>query len=488
MSLDALPSGTCTRSPLFMWLAVMLTAPVAFPCFALDGQPDPTFGSAGVAYVTPDDVDAREIKPVVAIALPDGKLLFGGTRNRLVPGAPAFEPEIRAMLVRLNADGSPDGAFGNTSIPGLFDMGDLVFGTRMQGIESMVRLDSGAFIAVGNGMVNGPEQGFVIQFDASGNLDFSFGTEGVALFPKFYPHAVHVDSAGRVVVAGERFDSASFVYTGTVLRLTSTGAADATFGTDGEVPIPFSDPAESGYLHDLAIVADGDIVVGGAFEAYGSGLGSDFALARLDPSGAFDATFAGTGWRTFHDPSEASMINSADRLSVGTDGGIAFAGYHASGENLTGLILGRVASDGSSDATFGDLASPGFLKPAILPTAQNVNVSGLVVQPDGKLIVSAAYFSDPDKEGFFAVRATADGRIDPEFAAAGVYQADLAPDGVYSETSAMTLQSDGAIVLGGRARRSASAPVVDMAATRLLNANTATDVIFEDGFEAAATR
>jgi uncharacterized delta-60 repeat protein len=337
-------------------------------------------------------------------------------------------------------------------------------------------------------MVNGPEQGFAIRFDVNGNLDFAFGTEGVVLFPKFYPHAVAVDSAGRVVIAGERIDTQSFVYTGTVIRLTSTGTADTTFGSAGEVAVPFSDPAESGYLHDLALLADDDIVVGGAFEVYGSGLGSDFALAKLDATGALDTGFAGTGWRVFHDPSENSTINSADRLSIGPDGGIAFAGYHVSGENLTGLILGRVQADGTADATFGDLASPGFFKPAILPTAQNVNVSGLVVQPDGKLIVSTAYYSDPDKEGFFALRATADGQLDPDFAAAGVYQADLAPDGIYSETSAIALQPDGAIVLAGRARRSASAPVVDMAAVRLLNASTGSDVIFADGFEAANAR
>jgi uncharacterized delta-60 repeat protein len=450
---------------------------------AADGTPDPGFGVGGVAYVSPDDVDAREIMPNAAIALPDGKLLFAGARNKLIEGSPPFEPQIRGMLVRLDADGSADATFGNTSIAGLFELPDLVTGTRMQSIESMARLDDGSIVAVGTGMVNGPQRGFIIKLDASGALDAAFGSGGIVLQPAFYPHVVRIDSQGRAVVAGEHFDNQAFVYTSTVIRLMADGTPDASFGSAGSVSIPWADATLSGYLGDLAVGAGDALIVGGAFEVYGSGLGSDFAMARLDADGDLDTAFAGTGWRVFHDPSETSNINRVDRLALAPNGSVAFAGYHAAGENVTGLILGRLAANGDSDASFGDLLSPGYFKPAVLPIAQSVNVTAMMAQADGKLLVSAAYYAAPDKEDFLVLRSTSGGQLDTGFASNGILDFDAAPDGVYSETSAMTLQPDGRIVLGGRSMRSTTSPVVDMAAMRLSNENPPPDLIFADAFE-----
>src|SRR5690606_31766139 len=124
----------------------------------------------------------------------------------------------------------------------------------------------------------------------------------------------------------------------------------------------------------------------------------DFAIARLDASGAFDTTFAGTGWTVFHDTTETSTSNRVNKLAVSADGRIAFAGYHTAGENITGLILGRLGADGSNDASFGDAASPGFLAPPVVPNAQTVNPTALVEQEDGKLLVAAAYFAFPDRQ------------------------------------------------------------------------------------------
>lgn len=466
--------------------AILAASSIALPCFAADGDADPSFGVDGITYVTPDDVDAREIMPVVAIALPDGKLLFGGTRNKIVEGSPWFEPQIRGALVRLNADGSPDAGFGNTAIPGLFELPDLVAGTRMQGIESMVRLDDGSLIAVGTGMVNAPAQGFVVKFDSEGALDAGYGDGGTLLLPEFYPHAVAIDSQGRALVGGERFDAQGFIYTSTVIRFGADGTPDAAFGDAGTVSIDWGDALLSGYVSDLKIGAGDGVIIGGGYEIHGSGMGSDFAVARLDASGAFDTSFAGTGWTVFHDTAEASTSNRVNKLAVSADGRIAFAGYHTAGENITGLILGRLGADGAIDASFGDASTPGFLAPPVLPTAQAVNATGLLLQADGKLLVSAGYYAWPDRQTFFALRTSADGQLDADFGNAGVLQADLAPEGSYSESSAMTLQPDGRIVLAGRSMRSTESPIVEFAATRLLNANGPDDRIFGDGFDAPA--
>lgn len=464
--------------------AIFAAASIAVPCLGADGEIDPGFGVEGLTYITPDDVDAREIMPVVAIALPDGKLLFGGTRNKIVDGSPWFEPQIRGALVRLDADGSPDAGFGNTAIPGLFELPDLVSGTRMQGIESMALLDDGSLIAVGTGMVNAPAQGFIVKFDADGALDAAYGDAGTVLLPGFQPHAVAIDSQGRALVGGETFDPQDFIYTSTVIRLDASGAPDPAFGDAGTVTIDWGDAQQSGYISDIKIGSADGVIIGGGYEAYGAGMGSDFAIARLAGDGTFDTGFAGTGWTVFHDPAESSTINRVGKLAVSPDGRIAFAGYHTAGENMTGLVLGRLGVDGAIDQGFGDPSTPGFLAPPVLPAAQNVNATGLLLQDDDKLLVSAGYFAWPDRQGFFALRTTADGQLDPVFANAGVFQADLAPEGSYSESSTMALQPDGRIVIAGRSMRSTESPIVEFAAVRLLNTGGPDDRIFGDGFEA----
>src|SRR5690606_34026242 len=134
-------------------------------------------------------------------------------------------------------------------------------------------------------------------------------------------------------------------------------------------------------------------------------------------------------------PAETGTSNRINKLALMANGAIAFAGYHTSGENLTGLILGRVLADGSSDPGFGDATTPGFSIPAILPTAQSVNVTAMLAQPDGKLIVSTSQWVAPDKQNFYAIRTTASGELDADFAAAGIFETDVAPDGSYSEIS-----------------------------------------------------
>lgn len=458
-----------------------LVATFALPCFAADGDPDPSFGNAGIGYVATDDVSARSIYPRAAIELPDGKLLFAGARNKVVPPAPFYEPQIRGALVRLNADGSPDTAFGNTTIDGLRELPDLVTGTRMQGIESIARFADGSYVAVGTGMVNQPIQGYVVKLTAGGDVDENFGNAGVVLMPMTYLHTVKLDSQQRIVVGGEHFDNVAFVYTSTVARLDGTGGYDATFGDAGIKSIQWSDANSSGYVDDLAIV-DGDaIVIGGGFEANGPGLGNDYALARLNHDGSFDTTFASVGWRVFHDPSETSITSRIERIAPRADGSIAFAGYHNTADNITGLVFGSVNADGSTDTTFGQAANPGYFKPAILPDAESTSATGLVVQPDGKLIASAAYYTS-GKENFVAVRCSANGGdLDATFANAGVFEADLAPTGVYSEIDTLLLQHDGRIVAAGRAQRTVGSALVDFAAMRLLNPSA--DVIFANGFD-----
>jgi uncharacterized delta-60 repeat protein len=461
-------------------IAVAFLAP---PAHAADGAPDPSFGTDGVTIVPADGVEVLAIVPREIIVLPDGRILLGGGRHTTDATHPPIEPLIRGMLVRLDDDGMPDATFGNTATSGLVELPNLVPDLRIQALEGMVRADDGSIFATGTALANGPSTGFIVKLDAEGNLDPAFGEEGVATFADIHLHAIAIDSHGRPVATGEHI--LDFNITSTVVRLTPDGDPDPDFGTAGVVSIPWTDADLDGYLEDVEVTPDDRVVVAGRFAGYGPGLRSDFAIARLGADGSFDTSFSGTGWRVFNISETGSETNGIDRLLLSVDGRISFAGYTAAAETYTGLVLGRLLEDGSTDANFGDPATPGFLDTDLPSGARGLSASALVAQGDGKLLVSATWFAATGKQDFYALRTTPDGLLDTSFATDGVFEADLAPDGAYSDLRAMALQPDGRIVLGGRIKQTTAVEVlaVDLAAMRLLNESAAADRIFASGFE-----
>lgn len=463
-----------------MRLVICLAVLFAFSSVAAtaaEGDFDPGFGVGGVSYVSADAAIARAMRPVAAFELPGGKLLFAGVREKVLEGSPVFEPEIRGMLLRLNADGTPDATFGSSGIDGLAVLPDLAGGMRVQSLEAIARFDNGSFVAAGTAFVGGPIQGFVVKLTENGLVDESFGTAGVVLFPLHLLHAVRIDALGRIVVAGEHFITKSAAYAASVLRLQATGEPDPMFGKDGTFSISGEDATASGFVNDIVFDPDGGIFVGGAFETDGSGLGIDFSLIKLTQAGELDGTFAGGGWRIFNDGNgKSSKIERLVRLSSGA---IAFAGFHPTGENRMGPIIGRVTSLGETDATFGDASTPGYLAPNVLPPgAETADVTSLLVQPDGKLFASIAY-NGTDREDMVAIRTTADGALDGDFADAGVFRFDASHNGVFSEIGALLRQSDGRLVVAGRSQASSAEILIDFTAVRLLTG----DPIFASGFE-----
>jgi uncharacterized delta-60 repeat protein len=461
----------------------LLSAAFCFPLIAnaADGQLDPTFGNGGIAYLSLDGVEGHELRTGAAIALPDGKLLFGGSRNRLIDGNP--DPHMRASLARMNADGSADTGFGtDPANPGILVLDDLVPGTAMQQIESMQRFADGSIVAVGTAQAFGPLTCFVLKLDADGARDASFGSDGLVLVAAAYCHAVALDSQQRILVAGER-QSSGQPAEGIVMRFGADGSFDPAFGNNGTAVLASTGDGESGYLQAIAIAADDRIVVGGFYEAYGAGLGGDFSLARFSADGTPDTSFAQTGWRVFHIDGDASMFNGIDRLLSLSDGGIVIAGYRQDEKGSVQSVLGRVLADGDTDSAFGDSATPGYVQFDVVADAWSRYASGLVAQDDGKLLLAISY-ATPGKSDFLLLRTSADGVLDASFGKGGSVDLDVAPDGNYSNLTALTMQ-DGHPILAGSAQRANGSSLVDLAVVRLTAAG-AGDEIFKDGFEAAA--
>jgi uncharacterized delta-60 repeat protein len=456
-----------SRHPLTLIVCAALAAASA-AAVANDGDLDAAFGANGASFIVPDGSQVHEFRTGVSLVLPDGRILVGGTRNKIFDNNP--DPHMRAVLVRLLADGTPDPAFGNLSgIPGVHEYPDLVPGNQQQIIEAMRVLDDGSIILAGSANAFGPLTGFVLKVDANGELDPGFDEDGVALIPGVFLHGLAIDAQGRVIVGGERatpsLDSAILA------RLNADGTRDTTFGADGVVTL--NTGTNSTYFSTLTLTADGRILVSGqtatpdfAYEAH---------VTRLDASGSLDPTFAGGGMRKFVTPGHAaSNYNNVDSLVIDAHGRLVVSAVYNTDDNGVNIALGRLDANGADDPTFGVAATPGWRDVDVVPGAWGRNVSGLALQSDGKLVFSVSYAAPGSRQGFMALRTNADGSGDTSFGVDGKVELDLAPSGIYSESTALVLQA-GKPVITGQSARTTGSNLLDFAAVRLQS-----DLIFAD--------
>jgi len=208
---------------------------------------------------------------------------------------------------------------------------------------------------------------------AAGSLDPTFGTSGI-ITTSF---GVGVDALGGfeqsngdiVVVAGFDVESTESTAIGLV-RYTSTGRLDTTFGTNGSTVTTF--PGFTFAATGFAVQPNGDILVAGT--ATTSGGIDDFGLARFTSNGALDTTFDTGGLVTTRvgteqDNQSALLLQSNGQIVVGgfEDGG---------GKKIPGqTALVRYNSNGSLDTTFGtggiSLVTPTVLGPQTLAQLSN---------------------------------------------------------------------------------------------------------------------
>lgn len=232
--------------------------------------------------------------------------------------------------------------------------------------------------------------------------------------------------------------------------LAAPGDLDPTFGNGGIVTTNFTTNRDE--ANGVALQADGKIVaVGSSFVAPNS---SDFALARYNSDGTPDSSFGNNGTVT------TDFDNGADiaaGVAIQSDGKIVVAGQSQVGSE-TDFVLSRYDTDGTLDTTFG---IGGKVRSQLIPSGQSaVNTFGkaIAIQVDGKIIVAG--FTDSD---FAIARYLADGTLDATFGNAGWATTAFSLPG--AEATAILLQTDGKIVLGGSANSSLN-PSKDFALAR----------------------
>ncbi len=183
------------------------------------GVPDPAF----TTYVS--DIDQSEGDKVAIDS--NGKIYVAGSSTG---GAGSY-----VTLWRFNSDGSLDATFGSSGVATFISAGNGSVGDMK--LDSAGRPVVAASIDLGAGM----SEISIIRFDTNGAPDSTFGQNGLATRNNIvggggneYLYGLDIDSSGRIIVSGYGVRVASSgLVSGFVLRYSSAGVADTTFGTNG---------------------------------------------------------------------------------------------------------------------------------------------------------------------------------------------------------------------------------------------------------------
>lgn len=247
--------------------------------------------------------------------------------------------------------------------------------------------------------------------------------------------AVGVYSDGRVVIAGKMFNNEYFG----LMRYTTLGQLDATFGTGGVVTLRQSTNAEANPFA-ITVLGDNKILVAGS-----SWMSSkDFAVLKLKENGTPDSTFGVNGWAS---TPVLAFKDEATAMVVQPDGKIVVAGTAevANGTEKYDFGVARFNANGTIDGGFG---SGGV---ATININDNDIAEGIALQKDGKILVGGTSNKDGDAN-YTVVRYTSGGVLDPSYGVGGIATYDLATfgsAGSYDLGHGMAIQSDDKVILTG---------------------------------------
>ena len=235
-----------------------------FRKFNPDGTLDTSFGSGGSIDV------AVSFTPVIATT-PDG----------------GFVVALGNDVVRFDSNGQRDLSF---ETPGNVDRGNVDTGF-LNAIEQLVVDDSGNIFAITDDIQTsffGDAPAQIAKILPNGQLDFSFGSSGIATTRSIDTEVV-IDSQGRFVFA-EEFEDNLFQLT----RINSEGSADPSFGF-----LAFTDSNLDGLHLEIdafdRIVGAATSVVDRGFDAGDTRFETTQTIFRLNSDGTFDSTFANNG-------------------------------------------------------------------------------------------------------------------------------------------------------------------------------------------------
>lgn len=275
--------------------------------------------------------------------------------------------------------------------------------------------------------------GASLAFAAASDLDPAFGTGGTVSQPvgwgDSHAYATALQPDGKVIAAGESDDGYGYKIV-VVTRFNANGSLDSSFDGDGATYKHFFGSSDD-VARAAAVQSDGKILVAGESDNAGTRY---FAATRLNSDGSPDTSFGTAGAATIY------MNGVASAMAIQPDHKIVLAGSAFNGINHDFGVV-RLNPDGSLDTSFdGD----GKFTSAI--GLGGDFASGVVVQPDGKIVVVGKTHNGSNND-FALLRINANGSLDNSFDFNAISLTGFGSGN--DEPTDVAIQSDGKLVVSG---------------------------------------
>lgn len=435
------------------------------------GWPDPFFGDGGRRLVDLDAAYAPDDEFHAMATAPDGRIVaIGRATNRPFHLPVRSEPGV----ARLTAEGALDHTFAGTGrlLLGhwLARAGVLFYDSGVRaGINGVAVQNDGKIVVVGSAVTATASGMLVARIAASGGLDTTFGTDGIAIVPfdlgaatASGARAVVIQNDGKIVVAGMAIPDGGSADIA-VARLHANGAIDTTFSVDGRTTIAFdlgtAPLANADIGRALALQADGKIVVAGSAQTPN---GTDSVIARLNTNGALDPAFGNlaTGKSRIYYVTAQDDVAEAVAVSELPTRRIVVAGHTKTPAGDSDMAVGVLDAGGVADIGFdgdGRVTVPFNLGGTNRDVAIALKIQTKVQNIGGfplvtRRIVVAGYATNAQTRTVFALaRLSFNGALDTTFGNGGksTFAWDNDGDGVPNNGGALAMDDQGTMAIVG---------------------------------------
>ncbi|MFT3788524.1 MAG: hypothetical protein QM770_20525 [Tepidisphaeraceae bacterium] len=253
--------------------------------------------------------------------------------------------------------------------------------------------------------VNGITSVQIKRVTGGGNGDGSFGTAGtttVSLGATVSQNLqkVLVDATGRILIASVVRKAGAANSEVDVVRLTSAGLIDSTFGTGGVGVFNFGRAPTTGVFVDVD--STGRLYLGASTRASNGSGTSDIRVARLGTNGKTDTTYGVSGVYTINPSASADdllydlRIDASGRALIGANAGVI----------LNAPRVYRVTTTGTTDGTF-SASVTGLEQFIVLP------------QADGKTLLIGQDSTAAALNRVVLMRLNTNGSVDGTYTAGG---------------------------------------------------------------------
>ena len=275
------------------------TSKFALARYNSNGSLDTTFGTQGkvTTHFTANSIDEGS----AVVIQPDGKILVVG------------DSDANLAVVRYNKNGTLDTNFGTS--------GKITLDTNHETVGPTIALQADDRILVAATSTGGIL--YIARYNLDGNPDITFGTNGLAttVFSGCVGGSnpgLLASSDGKIIVAAACNQDASVPFT--IVRYTSNGSLDGTFGMGGIVTTYFTG---IGAPHGIAMQPDGKLIVAGQSD-------DGFSVARYlkggtffyNPNGQFDSLPLGqTAYDSYTYVVSDGVLTDTATVSITVEGG-----------------------------------------------------------------------------------------------------------------------------------------------------------------------